>query len=189
MWPFERRSRRSGETLNPEERPDEDARPTRLRDALALAVLSALLGWTLKGLFARLPGLFVAPVDVDLPTEGEEEQCNPGFVSSRQSPRWYQRNGFANPTNCQDPVPATTAVEERISIPVYWVLLSERRGQGQQAEGWTRDMAKSKMDEAVTYFSRYCITIPTHEVRLKTTERRALVNRLRRANADGPEGT
>lgn len=175
----------NGENLPPTKDVSKDRVAKERKNTWPVRLLIGLLAVLVAGgILSRFPDIFFSPRG-GIPTEGEPKTCNITFVTLRQVPKWYRKNGFGEPTNCRTPKESKTAIVEGVSVPVYWVIISERDTSTTPNQGWSRTLASQKMREAVDYFARYCITVPTYEVPLKSTEKRALRTKLRTANAQG----
>lgn len=105
---------------------------------------------------------------------GEEiDDDNPGcvapFVTSRQERDWYVRRGFSPIATCDEP--KNKRLGNSVSIPIYYVAISNN---------WPN--AREKMEEARTWFARYCINLQIHPVIIKNRIKRNMIAKLAIAN-------
>lgn len=100
--------------------------------------------------------------------------CSPPFVAKRRSDSWYTSHDFRAPAGC---TLVNDSVNETVSIPIYWVVASTA------ASNWTDAEAQTLMDNAKTWFGRYCITLELNKVVLKQGESQQLGKKLDDANA------
>lgn len=123
----------------------------------------------LKALLAEDPYPTSEPDDLfDVATEIARRApaaCSPEFVAKRWHPDEYRANQFEPSTGqCGRNMPPN-ALKLRKSIPVYWLNRSSRVANASGAAvGWSDDIARDKMQEAVAWFATFCIELDIKKV-------------------------
>ena len=102
----------------------------------------------------------------------EGETCREEFFTSRQLQKWYRSHSWTGPlASCSNARPKN--LQESVSIPIYYVVLSNN---------WTNDLASSKMEEAKSWFEKYCVKLQTIPVIIPGRTKRRLIRELARKN-------
>ena len=111
--------------------------------------------------------------------EPEQETCSPEFLFNRRKSAFYniETNGRVTAQRACDE-PLAFPVPRTLSIPIYWANLSTG------ADGWDKPSITGKIDEAKTFFERYCITLQIDEV---PVSRRQVVDFDQRFRLNNPD--
>ena len=100
----------------------------------------------------------------------DNKGCEAPFVTNRQENDWYEEKGFSPLAPCNDP--KKRRLGNSISIPIYYVVLSNN---------WPN--AREKMEEARTWFARYCVNLQIFPVSIKNRIKQNLIRELARKNS------
>lgn len=99
--------------------------------------------------------------------------CDADFVSDRRNRKWYparkvdKKISFGQKLAC--PNAKTLTVNEKISVPIYYANASN---------AWNAGQIQGKVNEAVNWFNKYCITLSIYDVKLKAAESAQLAGQL-----------
>jgi hypothetical protein len=111
----------------------------------------------------------------------EQETCSPEFLFNRRKDAFYNIETGGRVTKqraCDKPL--ALSVPRTLSIPIYWANLSTG------ANSWDKPSITAKVDEAKTFFERYCITLQIEEVPVNNREVVDFDQRFR-LNNPGPD--